>query len=158
KLGVRMADVRIIQGDSAAVPNATGSYASRSAVLAGGAATLAARSVRAKLFKAAAHLLEASADELVAEDGRIFLPGSNRSTTVKAVARAAYLEIGRLPPELREELESTGTYDPVLGTTSTATHVAVLEVDPDTCAVRLERFAVAEDCGQLINPLIVEGQ
>jgi carbon-monoxide dehydrogenase large subunit len=158
KLGVRMTDVRIIQGDSAAVPNPTGSYASRSTVLAGGAATLAARSLRAKVFRAAGHLLEAPADQLVAEDGRIFLPGSNKSTTLKDVTRAVYLEIGRLPPELRGELESTGTYDPVLGTTTCATHVAVVDVDPETCAVRLEQFTVAEDCGRLINPLIVEGQ
>jgi carbon-monoxide dehydrogenase large subunit len=157
-LGVRLEEVRIVAGDSAAVPNATGSYASRSAVLAGGAATLAARAVRAKVFRAAAHLLDAAADDLVAEDGRIFLPASNRSTTFSEVARAVYREMGRLPPELREPLEGSGTYDPVLGTTSSATHIAVLEIDPDTFAVRLEKLAVAEDCGRLINPLIVEGQ
>ena len=158
KLGVRVEDVRIIQGDSAAVPNATGTYASRSTVLAGGAATLAARSVRAKVFRAAAHLLEASPDDLVAEDGRIYVPNTNKSTTFKEVARAVYLEMGRLPPDARSELEATSTYDPVLGTTTSATHIAVLEIDPDTYSVRLERFVIAEDCGKLINPLIVDGQ
>lgn len=158
KLGVCVEDIRIIQGDSAAVPNATGTYASRSTVLAGGAATLAARSVRAKVFKAAAHLLEASADDLVAEDGRIYVPNTNKSTTFKDVARAVYLEMGRLPPEARDELEATSTYDPVLGTTTSASHIAVLEIDPATYAIRLEKFVVAEDCGRLINPLIVDGQ
>jgi carbon-monoxide dehydrogenase large subunit len=158
KLGVRIEDIRIIQGDSAAVPNATGTYASRSTVLAGGAATLAARSLRAKVFKAAAHLLEASADGLVAEDGRIYVPGTNKATTFKDVARAVYREMGRLPPEAREELEASGTYDPVLGTTTSASHIAILEIDPATYAIRLEKFIVAEDCGRLINPLIVDGQ
>jgi carbon-monoxide dehydrogenase large subunit len=101
KLGVRVEDVRIIQGDSAAVPNATGTYASRSTVLAGGAATLAARSVRAKLFRAAAHLLEASPDELVAEDGRIYLPNTNKSTSFQDVASAVFMEMGSLPPQVR---------------------------------------------------------
>jgi carbon-monoxide dehydrogenase large subunit len=158
KLGVRIEDIRIIQGDSAAVPNATGTYASRSTVLAGGAATLAARSLRAKVFKAAGHLLEASADDLVAEDGRIYVPGTNKSTTFKDVARAVYREMGRLPPEARDELEASGTYDPILGTTTSASHIAVLEIDPATYAIRLEKFVVAEDCGRLINPLIVDGQ
>ena len=158
KLGVCIEDIRIIQGDSAAVPNATGTYASRSTVLAGGAATLAARSLRAKVFKAAAHLLEASADGLVAENGRIYVPGTNKSTTFKDVARAVYREMGRLPLEARDELEATGTYDPILGTTTSASHIAVLEIDPATYAIRLEKFVVAEDCGRLINPLIVDGQ
>jgi carbon-monoxide dehydrogenase large subunit len=158
KLGVRVEDVRVIQGDSAAVPNASGTFASRSTVLAGGAATLASRSLRAKVFKAAAHLLEAPAEDLVAADGRIYLPATNKSTTFEEVARAVYREMGRLPPEARDELEASGTYDPVLGTTTSATHVAVLAIDPATYTIRLEQYVVAEDCGQLVNPLIVEGQ
>ena len=158
KLGVSIEDIRIIQADSAAVPNATGSYASRSTVLAGGAATEASRGLRAKVLRAAAHLLEVATEDLVAEDGRIYVPNSNKTTTFKEVARAVYLEMGRLPPELREELEQSSTYDPVLGTTTSASHVAVLEIDPDTYLVRLEQFVVAEDCGRLINPRIVDGQ
>jgi carbon-monoxide dehydrogenase large subunit len=158
KLGVRVEDVRVMQGDSAAVPNATGTYASRSTVLAGGAATLASRTLRAKVFKAAAHLLDAPAEDLVAEDGRIYVPATNKSTTFQDVARAVYREIGRLPPEARDELEASGTYDPVLGTTTSATHIAVLEIDPVTYTIRLEKYVVAEDCGRLVNPSIVEGQ
>jgi len=158
KLGVRVEDVRVIQGDSAAVPNASGTFASRSTVLAGGAATVASRRLRAKVFQAAAHLLEAPAEDLVAEDGRIYVPATNKSTTFEDVARAVYREMGRLPPEARAELEASSTYDPVLGTTTSATHVAVLEIDPVTYAIGLEQYVVAEDCGQLVNPLIVEGQ
>ncbi|MGE0627304.1 MAG: xanthine dehydrogenase family protein molybdopterin-binding subunit [Hyphomicrobiaceae bacterium] len=157
-LGVAIADIRIIQGDSAAVPNATGSFASRSTVLAGGAARIAAREVRSKVMRAAAHLLEADTDALTAEDGRIGIPGSNRSVSFKEVARAVYLEMSRLPPELREELSATGSYDPVFGTTSSATHIATVEIDAETGEVRLERYVVAEDCGRLVNPMIVDGQ
>jgi carbon-monoxide dehydrogenase large subunit len=157
-LGVPIEDVRIIHGDSAAVPNATGSFASRSTVLAGGAARIAAREVSAKVLNVAAHLLETQPDELMAEDGWIGSPGSNRSVSLKEVARAVYLEMGRLPPELREELSASGTYDPVFGTTSSATHIATVEIDPQTYELKLGRYVVAEDCGRLVNPMIVEGQ
>jgi carbon-monoxide dehydrogenase large subunit len=157
-LGARFDDIRIVQGDSAAVPGGTGTYASRSMVLAGGAATLAAQAVREKVLNAASHLLEASAADLVAEDGRVTVAGTDRSITFREIARAVYSELARLPAEARGELEATRTYDPVFGTTSAATHVATVEIDPETFEVRVERFAVAEDCGKLVNPLIVEGQ
>jgi carbon-monoxide dehydrogenase large subunit len=66
--------------------------------------------------------------------------------------------MGRLPPDARGELAATETYDPVFGTTTSATHIAMVEIDPETFAVRIERFAVAEDCGRLVNPMIVDGQ
>ena len=157
-LGVRFEDVLIVQGDSAAVPGGTGTYASRSLVLAGGAATLAAKAVKDKLLNAASHLLEASAADLVAEDGRISVAGTDRYVTFREVARAVYSEMGRLPPDAREELAATKIYDPVFGTTTSATHIAAVEIDLETCQVRVERYAVAEDCGKLVNPLIVDGQ
>ena len=157
-LGVRVEDIRIVQGDSAAVPGGTGTYASRSAVLAGGAGTLAAQELREKVLNAASHLLEAAPADLSAYDGRITVAGTDRSVTFREVARAVYSEMGRLPPEARGELAATKTYDPVFGTTTCATHIAALEVDLETYEVRLDRFVVAEDCGRLINPLIVDGQ
>jgi carbon-monoxide dehydrogenase large subunit len=157
-LGVRFEDVRIVQGDSAAVPGGTGTYASRSLVLAGGAATLAARAVREKVLNAASHLLEASTADLVAEDGKVSVAGTDRSVTFREVARAVYSEMGRLPPDARDELAATKTYDPVFGTTTSATHIATVEIDPETFEIKVGRFAVAEDCGRLVNPLIVDGQ
>ena len=157
-LGVRVEDVRIVQGDSEAVGGGTGTYASRSMVLAGGAATLAAQAVRDKVFYAASHLLEAAAADLVAEDGKISVAGTDRSVSFRDVARAVYSEMGRLPPDARDELAATKTYDPVFGTTTSATHIAALEIDPETYQVRIDHFAVAEDCGKLVNPLIVDGQ
>ena len=157
-LGARFEDIRVLQGDSALVPGSTGTYASRSLVLAGGAGTLAALAVREKVLNAASHLLEASAADLVAEDGRVTIAGTDRSITFRDVARAVYTEAGRLPPDARDELAATKTYDPVFGTTTSATHIAAVEIDPETCEVRVDRFAVAEDCGRLVNPLIVDGQ
>ena len=157
-LGARFEDVRVVHGDSAAVPGATGTYASRSLVLAGGAGTLAAQAVREKILNAASHLLEASAADLIAEDGRVTVAGTDRSVTFREVARAVYAETAELPPDAREELTATKTYDPVFGTTTSATHVAAIEIDPQTYEIRVDRYAVAEDCGRLVNPLIVDGQ
>jgi carbon-monoxide dehydrogenase large subunit len=157
-LGARVEDIRIVQGDSAAVAVSTGTYASRSTVLAGGAATLAAEAVREKLLNAASHLLEASAGDLVARNGRISVAGTDRSVSFREVARAVYAEMGRLPPDARDELAATKTYDPVFGTTTSATHIAAVEIDPETFEVHIDRFVVAEDCGRIINPLIVDGQ
>jgi carbon-monoxide dehydrogenase large subunit len=157
-LGARVEDIQIVQGDSAAVAVSTGTYASRSTVLAGGAATLASEAVREKLFNAASHLLEASAGDLVARDGRIAVAGTDRSVTFREVARAVYSDMGRLPPEARDELAATKTYDPVFGTTTSATHIAAVDIDPETYQVHIDRFVVAEDCGRIINPLIVDGQ
>ncbi len=158
ELGARLADIRIVHGDSAAVAHGTGSYASRSAVLAGGAATAAARLLKERVLRAAAHLLEAAAADLDAADGRIFVAGTDRSLSFREVARAVHSEMGRLPPEAREELEVTRTYDPVFGTTTAATHVALVEIDRGTGKATILRYVVAEDCGRVINPLIVDGQ
>jgi carbon-monoxide dehydrogenase large subunit len=157
-LGARLEDIRIMQGDSSAVAGGTGTYASRSMVLAGGAATLAAQAVREKIFNAASHLLEAAPADLVAEDGKVSVAGTDRSVTFREIARAVYSEMGRLPPDARDELAATKTYDPVFGTTTSATHIATLDIDPETYEIRFDRFIVAEDCGRLVNPLIVDGQ
>ena len=157
-LGARFDDVRIIHGDSAAVAGATGTYASRSLVLAGGAATLAAQAVREKMLNAASYLLEAAAADLIAADGRVSIAGTDRALTFAEIARAVYAAAASLPPETRDDLSATKTYDPVFGTTTSATHIAAVEIDPETCEVRVVGFAVAEDCGRLVNPLIVEGQ
>ena len=157
-LGARYEDVRIVHGDSAAVAGATGTYASRSMVLAGGAAIRASEAVKEKLLNAASHLLEAAPADLIAADGKITVAGTDRAVTFRDIARAVYSEMGRLPPEARDELAATKTYDPVFGTTTCATHIAAVDIDPETYEVRIERFVVAEDCGKIINPGIVDGQ
>ncbi len=155
-LGARVEDIRIIHGDSDAVAGGTGTYASRSMVLAGGAATLAAQAVREKLLNAASHLLETATVDLVAENGEVHVVGTDRSVTFRDIARAVAAQ--QLPPDARDELAATKTYDPVFGTTTSATHIAAIEIDPQTYEVRIDQFAVAEDCGKIVNPLIVDGQ
>ena len=157
-IGARFEDVRVAQGDSSLVPGSTGTYASRSLVLAGGAGTLAAQAVREKLLNAASHLLEASAADLVAEDGKVTVAGTDRSISFREVARAVYCGAPQLPPDAHDELAATKTYDPVFGTTTSATHIAAVEIDPQTYEIRVDQFAVAEDCGRIVNPLIVDGQ
>ena len=158
ELGARFDDIRVLHGDSALVAHGTGTYASRSAVLAGGAATRAARALKEKIIRAASHLLEVAAADIDAADGRVFVGGTDRSLSFREIAKAVYSEIGRLPPDAREELEATQTYDPYFGTTTSATHIAALEIDRATCRVKIVRYVVAEDCGRLINPMIVDGQ
>ncbi len=157
-LGARFEDIRIIHGDSAAVAVSTGTFASRSLVLAGGAGTLAAQAVREKLINAASHLLEAAPADLVAEDGKVTVAGTDRTVSFREIAQAVYSQMGRLPPDARDELAATKSYDPVFGTTTAATHIAAIEIDPQTYEVKVTRYAVAEDCGRIVNPQIVDGQ
>jgi len=157
-LGARVQDVRVLQGDSGVVAHSTGTYASRSAALAGGAGTLAARELRERVLRAAAHVLEAAVEDLDVADGSAFVRGTDRAVTFRQLAKAVYSQMGRLPKDAREELEVTKVYDPYLGTATSATHIVALEVDPETCKATLDRYFVCEDCGRVINPMIVKGQ
>jgi carbon-monoxide dehydrogenase large subunit len=157
-LGARFEDVRVIQGDSDEVPMSTGTYASRSAVLGGGAAKHASRILQEKIKRVASHLLEANADDIEVNEGRAVVLGTDRAVSFKQVAKAVYSDMKTLPVEAREELSATYTYDPINGTTAAATHIAAVEVDPVTCFVKILKFVVAEDCGRIINPMIVDGQ
>ncbi|HEY3187566.1 MAG TPA: xanthine dehydrogenase family protein molybdopterin-binding subunit, partial [Solirubrobacteraceae bacterium] len=159
ELGVRPEDVRVVHGDTAASPHGTGTYASRSAVLGGGAAILACRVLREKVLRIAADQLEAAPEDLEIADGRIHVRGvPERHAVLASVARAAYTGTKRLPDGMEPGLEVTRFYDPYFGTAANATHVAVIEVDPETFQVRVLRYVVADDCGRIINPLIVDGQ
>jgi aerobic carbon-monoxide dehydrogenase large subunit len=157
-LGARFEDIRVIQGDSDAVPMSTGTYASRSAVLGGGAAKHASRLLREKIKRVASHLLEANQDDIEIDNGIARVGGTDRMVTFKQISKAVYSDMRTLPVAAREELEASYTYDPINGTTACATHLAVVEVDPVSCFVRIHKYIVAEDCGKIINPMIVDGQ
>ncbi|MEX2454333.1 MAG: xanthine dehydrogenase family protein molybdopterin-binding subunit, partial [Rhodospirillaceae bacterium] len=161
ELGVRVEDVDVILGDTAAVSHGTGTYASRAAVFGGGAGTLAARAVREKIVRVAAHLLEAADEDIETGDGHVWVKGTDRSMTVRDLARALYSDMGRVPKEMRDEidnLEATRVYDPYFGTTTSATHICLIEIDPETYKVEVKRYIVVEDCGRVINPQIADGQ
>jgi len=158
ELGCRMEDVEILHGDSGLVPMSSGTYASRSAVLAGGAATMSAHVVKAKVLRAAAHLMDVPIEDLDAFDGTIRARSSNASMTFKEIAKAVYAGMGRIPRDQREDLVASETYDPYFGTACSSTHLAMVEIDPETYGVTIRRYVVAEDCGRMINPMIVDGQ
>ena len=160
EMGVRPEDVRVVQGDTDAVVHSTGTYASRSMVLAGGAAHLTGAALREKVFQAAGFLMEAAPEDLEIEDGVISAPGTNKRLTLAEVANAVYSQMGRFPPEMRKKLDLTAQrfYDPQFGTTTSATHIAYVEIDPETYQAKIERYVAAEDCGRVVNPLIVDGQ
>ncbi len=160
ELGCRVEDVEVRHGDTTLVAHGTGIYASRGAIVAGGAATLAARALRDNVLHVAAHLMEVSEEDLDLADGRVLVPGTDKELSLREVARVFYREMGRVPKEMREEydLDATNSYDPDFGTTAAATHAVVVEVDPVTWGVKILKYVVAEDCGRIINPMIVEGQ
>jgi aerobic carbon-monoxide dehydrogenase large subunit len=157
-LGANFADIRVIQGDSDAVPMSTGTYASRGAVLGGGAAKHASALLRDKVRRVAARLLEASENDIDICGSKAAVAGTDRAVTFRQIAKAVYSDMKTLPVDAREELSASYTYDPVNGTTAAATHIAAVEIDPATCVVRILKYVVAEDCGRIINPMIVEGQ
>ena len=160
ELGGRVEDIEIVHGDSNAVAHSTGTYASRSTVLAGGAATLSARALRKQVIEAASYLLEAAEADIEVQDGVISVAGTDSSITFRELARAFYTEMRRIPREARESLDlsASATYDPFFGTTTAATHIAEVEVDPQTFGVTVRNYVVAEDCGRIVNPMIVDGQ
>ena len=158
-LGVSLDDVRIICGDTALAPQGTGTYASRSAVLAGGAAIRAGQTLKEKALKIAGHMMESNPADLDMQDSQVFVPEKpERTLPFRDVAKTAYAGLRRLPKDMEPGLEVTRFYDPFFGTASSATHVAVVEVDKETYEVKINRYIVVEDCGRIINPLIVDGQ
>ena len=155
-LGVRPDDVRVVQGDTATTAYSTGSWGSRTALIAGGAVLRAADDVRQKLLRIAAHELEANESDLQIEDGVVSVLGSpGRSLSIRDVTAAAYA--GRVPPELDPALTATRSYDPP-ATYSNACIACVVEVDVETGRVRVERLLAVEDCGTVVNPMVVDGQ
>ena len=157
QLGLSPDRIKVVHGDTDRTPYGWGTFASRSLVITGGASLLAARKVRAKLIKIAGSLLEAAADDIVLQDGAARVIGTDRSIPIETMARAAYHQIHLFKGEIDPGISETATYDPP-GTFSNACHAAIVEVDPETGLVTVEKFVVAEDAGRLINPMIVDGQ
>lgn len=159
-LGVPVDDIEVVWGDTAIVPYGLGTWASRSTICSGGATTLAARDVRDKVLRLAAEMLEASAADLELADGRVSVRGSPSSgVSFRDVARRAAFEPDLLPEGEEPGLEATRRFmPPDPGTFASSAHAAHVELDSETGAVRILRYVVAEDCGTVVNPMIVEGQ
>ena len=157
ELGLSPDRIKVVHGDTDRTPYGWGTFASRSLVIAGGASVLAARKVHAKLVKIASRLLEAAADDIVLEEGVARVAGTDRAIPVETLARAAYHQVHLFKGEIDPAISETATYDPS-GTFSNACHAGIVEVDPETGRVTIEKFVVAEDAGRLVNPMIVDGQ
>jgi carbon-monoxide dehydrogenase large subunit len=158
QLGVPLEAVSVRQPDTDTAPGGTGTFASRGAIAQSGAADGAAATVRRKLLAIAGRVLEASPADLLLRDGRVSVRGMpDRGVSVAEVARLA-CSPGGLPAGMEPGLEATQSFDPPGPTFSGAVHVAAVEVEPETGRVTVRAYTVVEDCGPVINPMIVEGQ
>jgi aerobic carbon-monoxide dehydrogenase large subunit len=160
RLGVPLEHVRVEPVDTRASPLGSGTFGSRGAVSIVGSVEVAADQVREKLLALAARGLEAAAADVVLEGGHAFVRGfPDRALAVAELARSAYsLPRGGLPDEVTLGLQATVYFDPPGPTFSGAVHVAVVEHDAETGRVTIARYVVVEDCGPLLNPMLVDGQ
>ncbi|MBI1963858.1 MAG: xanthine dehydrogenase family protein [Candidatus Rokubacteria bacterium] len=160
-LSVPLERVTVVPGDTAGIPYGVGTFASRVAVLAGTSAAQAAAEVRRKALAVAASHLEAAPEDVVLEDGRLGVRGApGRGLTLAEVATLASTPRPgyALPSGMGPGLDATAYVPVPQSTYSSGAHAAVVEVDPETGAVRILRYVAVDDCGTLINPTIVEGQ
>jgi carbon-monoxide dehydrogenase large subunit len=156
ELGIPVADIQVEEGDTDTAPYGLGTYASRSTPTAGAAAAIASRKIRDKARKIAAHLLEASEEDLEWEPGKFFVKGSpERSKTIQEITFAAYTNH---PAGMEAGLEAVSYYDPPNLTFPFGSYICVVDIDTGTGEVKIRRFVAVDDCGNIINPMIVEGQ
>ena len=156
ELGLDPQNIMVEEGDTDTAPYGLGTYASRSTPVAGGAIAMAARKIREKARKIAAHLLEASVDDIEWENHAFHAKGlPGKAITMQEIAFAAYTNPA---PDSEPGLEATFYYDPPNLTFPYGAYIAVVDVDPETGFVKVRRFLAIDDCGTVINPMIVEGQ
>ena len=159
ELGVSLADVKIIEGDTNAVPYGMGTWGSRSAVTGGGAISRASEKLRNKILRIASRLTEVPDDDLELAEGMIRRKAdATPLMPIKELAHRVLVQAGSLPPDEEPGLDATAHYEPPPSTHANATHIALVEVDSDTGKVTLLRYIVVEDCGTIINPTVVDGQ
>ncbi len=157
ELGVDYDDVAVVEGDTESVPQGTGTFGSRSAIVGGNAVAESAREVREKARRVAAHRLEADPADVTLEAGSFHVEGApDQSVAFADVASAAY---GRgLPDDIEPGLEATTFYEADGTAYSFGAHACVVAVDPDTGGVEIERYVAVDDCGEQLNPALVDGQ
>lgn len=157
RLGVRMSDVQIIEGDTDQVPFGSGTFGSRSIAVGGSALDRATVKLIEKGKRIAAHLLEASADDISFAGGEFSVTGTDRRVKLTDVARVAHVPTS-YPAELELGLAESAVYDPPSFAWSNGAHACEVEVDRDTGEIRVAGYWAVDDVGTVINPLIVEGQ
>lgn len=157
-LGVDFDLVEIVHGDTGKVPFGMGTYGSRSAAVGGVALVNALEKIRTKAKKIAAHLLEASEEDIEFKEGQLTVAGTDKAVAFSDVAMAAYVPHNYPLETLEPGLEETAFYDPKNFTFPAGCHICEVEIDPDTGVVDVVSFTAADDFGRVINPMIVEGQ
>jgi len=158
ELGLPLADIDVVHGDTKATPMGMGTYGSRATAVEGGSIALSARKVREKARKIAGHLLEVSEDDLEFVDGKFTVKGvPTKGKTIQEIAWAAYMA-GSMPKGVEPILEASTFYDPENFVFPFGTHICVVDVDKETGQVSIRRYVAVDDCGVQINPMIVEGQ
>jgi len=156
ELGIPASDVAVEYGDTDTAPYGLGTYGSRSTPVSGAATAMASRKVRDKARKLAAHLLEASEDDLEWTNGKFNVKGSpDRAVTIQDIAFAAYTNF---PVGMEMGLEAVDYYDPPNFTYPFGSYICVVDIDKGTGQVKIRRFVAVDDCGNIINPMIVDGQ
>jgi carbon-monoxide dehydrogenase large subunit len=157
-LGVPVEDVDVVHGDTGAIPMGWGTYGSRSTAVGGTAIYKATQKVIEKAKKVAAHLLEASPDDIVVDHGNFHVQGSpDKSKTIQEIALMANLA-WNMPEGVEPGLEESSFHDPTNFTFPFGAHVCTVEVDPDTGEVSILRYVAVDDVGVVVNPMIVDGQ
>ncbi len=156
ELGIPVTDVKVMEGDTDNTPYGLGTYASRSTPVAGAATAMVSRKLAEKAKIIAAHLLEASSDDIELKAGEFFVRGTpSHSVTIQDVSLAAYTN---MPEGLEHGLEGVHYYDPPNLTYPYGSYIVVVEVDAETGVWKVRRMVALDDCGVRINPMIVEGQ
>jgi carbon-monoxide dehydrogenase large subunit len=157
RLGVPIASVEVIEGDTDQVPFGSGTFGSRSIAVGGSALDRASFKVIEKGKRIAGHLLEAAAADIVFADGTFAVAGTDRRVTLREVAHAAHSP-ANYPNDLELGLQDTAVYDPPSFAWSNGAHACEVEIDCDTGVARVMRYWAVDDVGTVINPMIVEGQ
>ncbi len=158
-LQIPVEDIRVVTGDTQQFHWGTGTFASRGAVVAGNACNAAAVEVRRKILRLASDVLEAAEEDLELEAGTVRVRGVPQSAiTLGELAVRANPLRGAVKPGTEPGLEATSYFGPERGSTANGVHAMIVEVDPQTCQVEIQRYVVVHDCGRVINPLILEGQ
>ncbi len=158
RLGMPVENIDVVHGDTAKTAFGMGTYGSRSLPVGGSALVKALDKVVNKGRKIAAHLLEAAEADIEFKDGKFSVAGTDRSKSFAEIAFAAYVPHNYPLEELEPGLDETAFYDPKNFTFPSGTHVAEVEIDPDTGTVKLLNMTAADDFGNIVNPMIVEGQ
>jgi carbon-monoxide dehydrogenase large subunit len=158
QLGVPFDQIEVVHGDTAKIPFGMGTYGSRSLPVGGSAMVKAMDKIIAKGRKIAAHLLEASVDDVEFKGGKFTVAGTDRSKTLTEVSLAAYVPHNYPLEELEPGLEEMAYYDPKNFTYPAGCHIAEVEIDRETGMVEVVNFVAADDVGRVVNPMIVEGQ